>query len=96
MWQVVLFNYESPEELDRTLRGLSSFATCGAESAFYFFSQRLGEPEFQFDCELISGGLITSREGEYFSFLGRFIDALTFRFGALELGPDGALPRRDL
>jgi hypothetical protein len=96
MWQVLLFECSDPEDLDRTLRGLASFATFRAESGFYFYSQRSGEPEFQFDCELINGGLITDREGDYFSFLGHFIDALTVQFGALELGPDGALPRREL
>ena len=55
MWQVLLFDCENPAELDQVLQGLSSFATCRAESGFYWFSQRPGEPEFQFDCELISG-----------------------------------------
>jgi hypothetical protein len=96
MLQVFLFHYENSEELDRTLRGLSSVATLRAESSFYCFSQCSGESEFRFDCELVSGGLITTREGEYFSFLGHLIDALTMQFGALELGPDGALLHREL
>jgi len=92
MWQIILFDCDNHEDLDRLLRGLASFATLREGTAFYFYSQLEGEPEFQFDCELITGGLITSRKGEYFPFLGRFIDALTSRFGTLEIGRDGALP----
>jgi hypothetical protein len=92
MWQIVLFECDSHEDLDSLLRGLVAVATFREETAFYFYSQLPGQPEFQFDCELIEGGLITSREGEYFPFLGYFIDALTRRFGSLEIGKDGALP----
>ncbi|RYG12919.1 MAG: hypothetical protein EON92_06980, partial [Burkholderiales bacterium] len=84
MWQVILFGSENENEVDQTLRSLSGVANCHAESAFYFFSQREGEPEFKFDCEIITGGLITDREGEYFAFLGHFVDTLTRRFGVLE------------
>jgi len=96
MWQIILFNCDNDQDLDSLLRGLSSFATFRDGTAFYFYSQLPGQPEFQFDCELITGGLITSRKGNYFSFFGHFIDALTSRFGALEIGPDGALPAPDL
>lgn len=92
MWQIILFDCDNHEDLDSLLRGLASFATFQEGTAFYFYSQLPGDPEFQFDCELISGGLITERKGDYFTFLGRFIDALTSRFGTLEIGKDGALP----
>ena len=96
MWQVILFDCDNQEDLDSHLRGLSSVATFRDGTAFYFYSQLPGQPEFEFDCELIQGGLITSRKGEYFSFLGHFIDALTSRFGTLEIGKDGALPVSNL
>jgi len=92
MWQIVLFNCDSDTDLDALLRKLEAIATFREGTGFYFFSQLPGQPEFQFDCELIQGGLITSRKGDYFSFLGHLIDALTSRFGALEIGKDGALP----
>jgi len=91
-WQFVLFDCDDHEALHRLLLGLASVATLREGTAFYFYSQLPGQPEFQFDCELVSGGLITSRTGEYFFFLGHFIDALTSRFGTLELGKDGAIP----
>lgn len=92
MWQVILFDCDNHDDLERVLRGLSSVAELREGTAFYFFSQLPGHPEFEFDCELISGGLITSRKGDYFTFLGHLIDALTTRFGSLEIGRDGALP----
>jgi len=95
MWQIVLFDCDNHEDLDSLLRGLARVATFREGTAFYFYSQLPGQPEFQFDCELVSGGLITSGTGEYFSFLGHFIDALTSRFGTLEIGKDGALPASD-
>jgi len=94
MWQFVLFECESVDDLDAVLRGLASVATLREGTAFYFYSQLPGQPEFEFDCELVQGGLITSRKGNYFLFLGHLIDALTARFGHLEIGPDGALPAK--
>ncbi len=91
-WQFVLFDCDDHEDLHHDLLGLASVATLREGTAFYFYTQLRGQPEFQFDCELVAGGLITSRSGEYFSFLGHFVDALTSRFGTLEIGKDGAIP----
>jgi hypothetical protein len=92
MWQVILFECDKYEELEAVLRSLSNVATLREGTAFFFYSQLPGQPEFKLDCELINGGLITSRKGEYYSFFGHFIDALTSRFGTLEIGKDGTLP----
>ena len=92
MWQFILFECDDVAELDGVLRGLASFATLEEGTAFYFYSELPGQPAFKFECELVTGGLITSRNGDYYWFLGHFVDALTSRFGALEIGPDGALP----
>lgn len=92
MWQVILFEYGEYEELEAVLRSLSKVATFREGTAFYFYSQLPGQPEFRFDCEPITGGLITSLKGDYFSFFGYFIDALISRFGTLEIGRNGALP----
>jgi len=96
MWQIILFDCDNHEDLDSLLRGLSSIATFRDGTAFYFYSQLPGQPEFELDCELIQGGLITSRKGEYFSFFGHFIDALTSRFGTLEIGRNSTLPVSNL
>lgn len=92
MWQVILFDCSDADELDRILRSLSAFAAFREGTAFYFYSQLPGQPEFDVDCELITGGLITSRKGAYQFFLGHLIDALTSKFGKLELLKNGALP----
>lgn len=92
MWQVILFDCNSAGELDELLRGLSCFAEFRDGTAFYFYSQRPGEPEFDFDCELVTGGLITTRKGAYHLFFGQLIDALTLKFGKLELFSEGDLP----
>ena len=93
MWQWILFDCSSDDDLASVLRGLSSVATLKEGTGFFFFSQLPGEPEFKLDCEVIEGGLITSREGAYCPFFGRFIDALTSKFGTLEIGRDGAIPQ---
>ena len=42
-------------------------------------------PAFTFDFELIEGGLRSDRTGEYFWFLGYFLETLTGRFGKVEI-----------
>ena len=96
MWQLVLFDCDNHEDLDALLRGLASVATFREGTAFYFYSQLPGQPAFQFDCELVQGGLITSRKEAYFSFFGHFIDALTSRFGTVEIVKDGSLPESNV
>ena len=95
MIQLFLFSAVC-RDLESALRSLSGVAELREESGFYFFRQLPGQPEFQFDCELVSGGLMTERKGDYFAFLGRFVDALTSRFGAVEIGPEGALLKGDI
>jgi len=40
-----------------------------------------GEPPFQFHCVIVLGGINVNRAGEYFEFLGMFVEALTGEFG---------------
>jgi len=49
------------------------------------FSERVKAPRFEFDCELVPGGLRSDRGGEYFSFLGFFLEQLTGQFGRVEV-----------
>jgi hypothetical protein len=92
MWQVILFECDDTGDLDGLLRDLSSYATFRDGTAFYFYSQLPGQPEFAVDCELIDGGLITDRRGAFRLFFGHLIDALTSKFGKLSLFKDGELP----
>ena len=92
MMQVVLFNYDSSKIVQECLLQLKQYAKLEESSAFWFFSEIEGNPKFNFDCEVIEGGIITERKGEYATFLGHFIDHLTKIFGKLELGPEGNFP----
>ncbi len=88
----MLFQYDSDEEVRAFLRSFSEIATVKEGPDLYFYSQLPGQCPFQFDCEFVTSGFVTTREGDYSFFLGRFIDALTFRFGEIVLGPENAFP----
>jgi hypothetical protein len=78
------FDFESQDAVRRFLRGLAASAALSEhEGEFFVFSQRAGDPEFTFDCELTREGVRSERGGEYFTFLGMFIEALTGQFGAV-------------
>jgi hypothetical protein len=64
------------------LRGLSAVAQLDEHEGFLVFTQRTGE-EFSFDCELTDDGIISDRAGDYFAFLGMFLEALTGEFGVV-------------
>jgi hypothetical protein len=78
------FTYESPAQVQRFLRALSGVAKVEDRGEFFVFTQQSG-PAFSFDCELLPFGLRTNRGGEYFLFLGQFVEALTGEFGAVEV-----------
>ena len=77
------FQHTSAEEVREFLRGLSGSAAVRERPEFFVFSEINGQPAFSFDCELTSEGLVSERAGEYFAFLGVFVEALTGRFGAV-------------
>jgi len=79
------FKFGTPDEVQKFLRGLSDVATVDDRSDFFVFSQLPGQSEFTFDCELTETGLISDRAGEYFSFLGLFLENLTGQFGSVEV-----------
>jgi hypothetical protein len=78
------FEFDSPDSVRQFLRGLGSIASLDERAEeFFVFSQQPGEPEFTFDCELTAEGLRSERAGEYFAFLGLFVEALTGHFGGI-------------
>jgi hypothetical protein len=84
--QAFRFRHGSPDEVRSFLRSLASSASIEEKAqGFFVFSERPGKPLFTFDCELTSEGLQSERAGEYFAFLGVFVEALTGRFGAVEV-----------
>lgn len=79
------FQRTSEAEVCEFLRGLALCATVQERPGFFVFTEQGGEPAFSFDCEITSEGLLSERAGEYFAFLGIFVEALTGRFGAVEV-----------
>jgi hypothetical protein len=79
------FRFEAnASEVREFLRGLSAVVDVDDRGDFFVFRSR-GAPEFVFDCELVPGGLKSDRAGDYFSFLGLFVEQLTGRFGKVEI-----------
>ena len=72
------------DEIRAFLRGLSAVVEVEDRGDFFVFRAREG-PTFEFDCELVPGGLKSDRAGEYFSFLGLFVESLTGQFGKVEV-----------
>ena len=84
--QTFQFKADSPEVVRCFLRSLAPLASLDERAPeFFVFTHADGEPEFTFDCELTSQGIISERAGEYFGFLGRFVEALTSHFGAVAM-----------
>jgi hypothetical protein len=79
------FKHHSPEEIRAFLRDLSGVAALDDRGDFFVFSQLPGAPPFTFDCELVANGINSERAGEYFPFLGLFIEVLTGKFGRVEV-----------
>lgn len=78
------FKFQSPDEVREFLHGLGGVTPLEKRTDdFFVFSQSSGRPEFTFDCELTTDGLRSDRVGEYFAFLGIFVESLSGHFGAV-------------
>jgi len=84
MYQDFRFSYASPAQVQDFLRSLAGVATVEDRGKFFVFTQHKG-PAFSFDCAIEPFGLRTNRSGEYFLFLGQFVEALTGTFGTVEV-----------
>lgn len=84
MKQTFRFSVSSRMSVAEFLRGFSTEYQLEDRRDFFVFRPRSG-PEFVFDCAVVSGGLLTNRSGEYFHFLGVFLEALTGQFGKVEV-----------
>lgn len=83
MNQTFLFSHASTDDVVQWLRGFESVASINERPGFFVFEQLQGQASFTFDCEVVEGGLKSKRSGEYFAFLGMFVEALTGQFGAV-------------
>jgi hypothetical protein len=78
------FKYSSPADVQTFLRGLSNCAAVDDREVFFVFTPLDGAP-FTFDCELTPAGLLSERAGDYYCFLGLFLEGLTGAFGPVEV-----------
>jgi hypothetical protein len=79
------FQRSSEAEVCEFLRGLASSSAVQERPGFFVLTEQCSEPAFSFDCEVTPEGLLSDRAGEYFAFLGVFVEALTGRFGAVKV-----------
>jgi hypothetical protein len=79
------FKHASADEVRAFLRELAEVASLDERDDLFVFSQGPGEAAFTFDCELVADGIHSERAGEYFTFLGLFVEALTGKFGRVEV-----------
>lgn len=79
------FKYESHVQVQDFLRAqFDNIANVDDRGEFFVFTPKAG-PKFTFDCVIKPFGIRTDRAGEYFTFLGQFIEALTGKFGTVEV-----------
>lgn len=68
------------------LLGLAEIAKIEVRSTGLFVLTELpGQAPFVFDVGIENGRFLTSRSGDYFAFLGMFVEAMTGEFGAVEI-----------
>lgn len=79
------FKYESPAQVQDFLRAqFDNVANVDIRGDLFLFTSK-GERKFTFDCVIMPFGLCSDRAGEYFTFLGMFIEALTGKFDTVEI-----------
>jgi hypothetical protein len=75
------FSAQSETLVEELLRHLSAVAPLDEEHERFLFTYPPEELPFEFHCVIVQGGINVDRTGEYFKFLGVFVEALTGQFG---------------
>jgi hypothetical protein len=75
------FSAQSESLVEQFLRSLAEVAALDEVRESFLFTGQANEPPFEFHCIIVQGGIDVARAGEYFKFLGMFIEALTGEFG---------------
>lgn len=79
------FSAQSETSVEDWLRRLGEVASLGEERESFLFSELPNEPPFEFHCVIVEAGIDVNRSGEYFKFLGVFVEALTGEFGQVTI-----------
>jgi hypothetical protein len=75
------FSAQSETLVEDFLRDLGAVATLDEELESFLFTGHSHEQSFEFHCVIVQGGLDVHRTGQYFEFLGMFVEGLTCEFG---------------
>lgn len=79
------FKCESHSRVQDFLRSqFDDVANVDDRGDLFVFTTKDG-PEFKFACTIMPFGIRSDRAGEYFTFLGMFIEALTGEFSTVEV-----------
>jgi hypothetical protein len=81
--QTFRFSAQSETLVEQALRRLGEVASLDEERARFLFTNKTGIQPFEFHCVIVQGGIDVNRSGEYFGFLGVFLETLTGDFGAV-------------
>ncbi len=79
------FRYAARDDVRVFLRGFSHTVDVKDQHDFFVFTSRGDAKPFEMDFELVEDGLKSNRGGEYFWFLGFFVESLTGQFGCVEI-----------
>lgn len=82
--QAFRFQYENPKDVETFLEGLADSFSVEKRNGLYVIAPKEGKP-FDFDASVEDYGLKTHRAGEYFEFLGIFVERITGQFGPVEI-----------
>ena len=79
------FRFAAPSEalVKQCLRRLGAVAPLDEERERFLFTNPTDALPFEFHCVLVQGGIDVNRSGEYFQFLGVFVETLTGEFGSI-------------
>ncbi|RYX80153.1 hypothetical protein EON83_29860 [bacterium] len=77
------FSAQSETLVEELLRHLGEVAPLDEGRERFLFTNPQEELPFEFHCVIVQGGIDVDRAGEYFKFLGVFVEALTGQFGPL-------------
>jgi hypothetical protein len=78
------FKYKAASEVRTFLHSWNKDLNVEDKGEFFVFTPISGDA-FTFDCEILPSGLLSDRDGNYFAFLGKFVEALTGHFGPVQI-----------
>lgn len=78
------FKYEEINDVFNFLRSFNDNYAVEEKGNFFIIREKNGE-SFTFDAAIETTGLVSDRAGNYFEFLGKFVEQLTGEFGLIEI-----------